>query len=1142
MKKLAIGLGAAAIVVGVAAIAPSFIDWESYKPRITAAAEAAIGRAVAIDGPLSVRLLPRPTVVARSVRLANIRDGSAPDMARIESLGIRVAILPLFLGRVEIGSIRVVRPEILLETLADGRNNWTLAKPASTEAMKPSGQAAEPPATGQVGSPGAIALDDVRIEGGRIVYRDGRAGTTETLDAIELRLSAGSLAGPFSVDAAAQLRGQPIAVEGRAGALVDRAPIKISLGLPKAGIAARLDGVATIDPVLSFNGRFTLDTVNPAMAAAAFGGTVPVRKPISIASKVEGKAGLAGGGASAAFNDIEIKLGDSVVSGAARIDGGDKVRGDILLVGGRIDLDALLTQGAQPSAVPASAPAARPAVGSGPATGTPANTAPRATAGFSLPGDVEIAADIGIDALVYNRQALRDLKLIGRLHDGRVAIERIAARLPGDARISTSGDLAAVNGEPRFRGRIEAAADSLRDTANILGLEIDSVPRDRLRRLAWRSGIEVDSDELRLRQIEAEIDASRLTGGLSYKSGSTRSSTRPKLGADLQVDRLDLDAYLPAAKAVPATLPAQSAAPARPSQPAGAPSVKAGSSPIDTLLATDLDLSADIRVGRLGYAGVMVRDAHVDLDLMPGRLALNRVTVADLGGASVDAKGVLGLQATDLALTAKAANTAGLFRLAGIEPPMQPERLGAVSLDANLRGTLADLALAARLGAAGAIADMKGRASLAGVPAFDIDVTTTHPEFGQFVRTLAPAYRPRAGSLGPALVSGKVKGGIDRIDVSGLNIQAGPTAVNGSLAIRFGRQRPHVTADLAAGEIGIDRFLPAERRAARDTKVKLADASILPVQLAQAAGERWSSAPSDWSALKSVDANVTLKAEIITYQSIRLSKIDAAATLGDGVLDLGRFAGGLWGGSLDGRARIDGKATPRLAFDLRVDRAQLREAGLTSEDGVGVSEGIASFTAAYSADGASEAALVRSLSGKAELQVANGILNGINLRAVSDRLKRIDQVTDLISLAQAGMGGGNTPFSSLAGTFVAERGVIRTNDLKLAADAAAGDGTAVIDLPAWSIQSRSQFRLVEHSGAPAVGFRLEGALDKPRRFIETDALQQYLVQRGVGRLLQRGLGGGQSTQPPAAGQPAQPHTSPQRPEDVVRGLLRGLGR
>ena len=69
MKKALIGLLAlVAILIVAVFIGPSLWDWNSFKPRISAEAEAATGRSLAIDGDIAVSLLPVPTLRASDLR------------------------------------------------------------------------------------------------------------------------------------------------------------------------------------------------------------------------------------------------------------------------------------------------------------------------------------------------------------------------------------------------------------------------------------------------------------------------------------------------------------------------------------------------------------------------------------------------------------------------------------------------------------------------------------------------------------------------------------------------------------------------------------------------------------------------------------------------------------------------------------------------------------------------------------------------------------------------------------------------------------------------------------------------------------------------------------------------------------------
>src|SRR3990172_4976669 len=158
-KKLLIGLvGLLVLAVAAVLVAPSFIDWNVYKAEIAARAKAAPGRDLAIDGDISLALLPAPTLSAAKVRLANLEGGDAPDMATLDALRVRVALLPLLEGRIEVERVALVGPTIILERLPDGRANWEFAGAAA-----PGAPTAE--------SDGGGAAPDIRFES--VTIEDG---------------------------------------------------------------------------------------------------------------------------------------------------------------------------------------------------------------------------------------------------------------------------------------------------------------------------------------------------------------------------------------------------------------------------------------------------------------------------------------------------------------------------------------------------------------------------------------------------------------------------------------------------------------------------------------------------------------------------------------------------------------------------------------------------------------------------------------------------------------------------------------------------------------------------------------------------------------------------------------------------------
>ncbi|MEE8332417.1 MAG: hypothetical protein V3R85_01110, partial [Alphaproteobacteria bacterium] len=89
----------------------------------------------------------------------------------------------------------------------------------------------------------------------------------------------------------------------------------------------------------------------------------------------------------------------------------------------------------------------------------------------------------------------------------------------------------------------------------------------------------------------------------------------------------------------------------------------------------------------------------------------------------------------------------------------------------------------------------------------------------------------------------------------------------------------------------------------------------------------------------------------------------------------------------------------------------------------------------------------------------------------------------------------------------------------------------------------SQFRLTQHPKAPPFGMRVVGPIDNPKRLFKFKELQSYLLQRGVGTLLRKVFPGVRNRSTAPAPAPTQQQQQPRRPrlEDLIPGLLKGLG-
>jgi uncharacterized protein involved in outer membrane biogenesis len=213
--RIAATTGAAVLVVaGVAAtLAWRSLDPTSLKPRVEAAVLRATGRALSLEGPLRLTLLPQPGFAAQDVALANLPGGSRPQMVTARRLAARFSLQALLAGRIEVSSLVLDGPDLLLERTASGPN-WVFTPRAAQGAA----QGAAAPAGSEAAAPERRArpLDvrAIRVSDGRVTWNG--AGST-TLSVVSLLATEGAAA--LHVSASLTHDGAPFALAADTGTL-----------------------------------------------------------------------------------------------------------------------------------------------------------------------------------------------------------------------------------------------------------------------------------------------------------------------------------------------------------------------------------------------------------------------------------------------------------------------------------------------------------------------------------------------------------------------------------------------------------------------------------------------------------------------------------------------------------------------------------------------------------------------------------------------------------------------------------------------------------------------------------------------------------------------------------------------------------
>ncbi len=1137
-----------ALLGGVVALGPSLIDWNAYKDPLAEAVGRATGRKLAIAGTLSLELLPRPRLVARTVSLGNAPDGSEPEMARVDRLEVRLAPWALLTGRFELRSLDLIRPTILLERLPDGTGNWEgVIQHLSRQGREGRLQ---------------LALERIGIADGTARYRSAD-GTERGLEGIDATLTE-SAQGQVAIVGSGKLGPTPLRFEANLASAGGEGPLRI---LVSGGDGeAEVTGTLHRGEALGFLGRLRVKTPSAARSLIALAlATAPL--PAGLDQRFAAEADLRLEGALLGASGLRIEFGGAVAGGKTELN--VQTRTAMLeLAMSRFDLDAW-----------------------------PKDETGASWPELVLPTDWSASARLSIEALVWQAGIISQVRAAARLEGGQIAIDEAKALLPGGSDVSVVAALEpAEGGRWRWSGRLTAASDNLRGLLQWLGANPAGVPADRLRKLNLKARLSGLGPNLDVSEIDARIDASHVTGGIAAVLRA-----RPGLGIGLAIDQINIDAYLPrpengGGQGEPSTAPNLFGRLDTNFNLALAELTYAGEALKElraegTLQNGDLVLrqlsgrtasggSARI-AGRIAglIGGSPELDLEFDLAAKDGAKLVRLAGLAEpevpLGGMSVSgtAAGKPGAISVDVTVLAEAYDADA--RIVGTVTSARPKLLGSGTVQVQFReptklASLIDLD-PARLAGFGPV-------SVAGEVGRDgdrltADLTLTAPETkltahlvgsrtgigndaeleGQFEVSaengrpvvLALGLDPAAAPPGPVSATLTASGLLRELAVEGE-----AAAVEGRMTLRgradlqdersyelavsaehsdlprlaavFGLSAEPLAGALAlqgkvsGGVEGLSFAIEPSRLGPLSLSGEGAVAFVEPrpklrvtlalgeVPLAVLAapfrsgegdavvGAGWSTRPIDWSLLARFDAEAALSAEAASAGALRIERVTAELSLAEGRLALRRFEGDIAQGRWTASGMLEPTGRNTATLNLSVGGAEIGGGAAWAD--LSLAAGKLDLGLELTSRGASSAELVKGLAGGGRLKIEGGTLRGVDLASLAGfaQAEAGASPPDAEAIAAA-VAQGETPITKLEAGFVVERGVARSADLAVMTPAATGHGSLSLDLLAWQSEGALQVTLIDRPELPAVEIRVAGPLDAPQRTIDAGALAAALA-------------------------------------------------
>lgn len=578
LGRILVTLGGLLVVALFAALlAPLFVDWTNFRRDFEDQASQLLGKKVVVNGEVSARLLPFPSVTMEDVTVGTDVDGT--PLVRIARFSLDAELAPFLSGEARIFDMRIEEPKARIRLLPDGTLDWLRGSRPSIPAR-------------------TVVLEKVSVTGGSVEFIDEQSGRNRMLTELDAALSARTLAGPWSVEGRAVLDGEAaqfgLTTSEVSGVAL---PLRLRIEPETRPFDLMLEGELALEegkPHYAGSFSSTWKVVTPAEALEP--GQAPVPAP-----RMRGEFKLAND--SITVPSYRLELGAAVdpyvISGEAKLDTGANPEFLLTAEGQQVDVNRLAADGSRAK------------------TSRNGSVSVQQHLALLLASAAEIPiprvpgrATLRLPAIVAGDTVFRDLQLDVRPAGNGWAVDRAVGLLPGRTQVEASGRLTLV-GTPSFEGNLLIASTQPSGLATWIAGRVDPSIRG-LSSAGFSASVNLTPELQRFENLELAIGAEPLKGRIERESPSGQAAS---LSIDLTGDGLDLDA----ARAIVALVVGEDAE--------------------QRLLAERV--ATRLKLGTLRAFGVSAEDVEAIATYEAGQLSIERFNLGSVAGSAIRVSGAL---------------------------------------------------------------------------------------------------------------------------------------------------------------------------------------------------------------------------------------------------------------------------------------------------------------------------------------------------------------------------------------------------------------------------------------------------------------------------------------------------------------------
>lgn len=1021
-KIILIFLGIVIVAVGGLFAYISMVDWNTHRQDIADKISEITGKKIEFSGPISVELLPQPTLSAKNVKIIN-PNRNAEVLATIDSLNTVVSLQSLLKGTPDIRSLSLVGAEVWVNINENGELNWQNYNKSSFS-----------------NSDRNTKLQSLNIQNALVHFENAAEKMQFDLSQFNADIQAETLAGPYRLDGNFMKNQDHFGVALNLGSFSGLNDVTVNFAIthPKSESYLRFDGTYMPNEQaykgdFSGNSKQTADFANILTDMKILDEIYNVPLQFSVGIETDSEQ--------IKLSSFIIKYGNFMEGAGSmliplRAEQGQNRNVDLKYQLVNLDLRPLLSI----------------------FKAEYKNFVEKGSV-YKPDFNININADISSERVVLNDEqsgALESVSLKGAWKDNTLSLDEFYAACAGNTVLTMEGSLVEENQSPQYFLKVSADSKDFLAFLNGLGFKLQSYTQATYRNANVAFSLSGNNNAVSANDIKFSMDKMNITG----VAGGTFKDDGNIYEIQLAADTLNLDNYLPNDKK-------------------SQDFMSMLKSDIQNLSFLKwITLHANLQAENLIFRNAAMTEASLQIETEEesGKLHVVEASAENMYNtdfklsADVENLGSLDISFANLKFDVQSKNFENIKNK--LKLPLPDWKIFA-SGNFNAAGEYNGNLHEGNFQIKGAVGDVKveynGEIKQDENFGFsgDIDIKTTN--FSEFVNNIGGTLKSENSLRGALNCKSKVAGTSAEWNFDETNCLLGIANYQGSGQVQTNKNSYKIKAMVKTDDLNLENITDVQYAMNAPAINRQQENSFF-------ARPEVNADTFVFDIYRNLDLDIDLTADKVGYRGKTFNQLHTNILNSENIMQLKNLTAVFNDLNFSGDIQINYVQTPTVKGNMKIGNIVLNGAG---GNVYGFNSGVLNLEGSFEMPAASVSDFVNNYTGSLRFSGTDVAVKGLDIAKIEEDLSGREYSKGLFQQIRDSLQSGETAFSEFSGEIKADSGNLLYNNFVLKADGAdiAVDGT--LNVSEWKMNNTFTVNLIALPDIPQFSFSLSGLVNKP---------------------------------------------------------------